>query len=1025
MISIVVDGRNDGHGYNLHKRAAISLNAMAALLAEDGDEIVFVDWNTPDDFPTFPEAIADLLTDRARRRLRVLRVRPALHRRLAFLADTVLLDAVARNVGFRRTDPANRWVLSTTTDMVLVPAEEGTSLSAIAGSLPDGFHGLPRFEVPEALWESLDRLDSTGILAALRAWGPRFHLDEAVRGGAEAVYDNCGDFQLALRADLFAVHGMDERMIVGWQHSDTSLQKRLALLRGGVSPLTGRLRGYHCDHTRQATAVHAAGRLENDWDLFVAPVAVPDLPFQAADWGLPDEPIEEIRLDPRGAAARRAGFAAALEAALPAGGRAPFATDRGHDAFNAATVPVAHVLPFLADHLATLPPDAVVAAAGVNPPLLAGLAAVLRALGRGGRLRVAAGPLQAAGLVAPAAAEIGTATDPAGWREAAAVLLFDFSLPEENGPIAVEEAPPEQQAGLLAVRRLFLDSVAEEKRRLAAEVAAVPRKLVAVNAIHTAFEPLVGNALDAVATPFGTRIRHGHVRGAGGGKPTRAELSAHLAGALRRPAAAAEMSRALGLIAILRRGEPPPSLEPEFGSPVVAALLSWERLPAMAGLAPERLERLRSLAAAARRLRPLATTLPELVRLDPGSAATPAASKLCDSADWDRPAWRRWNGWYTGQDGPTPFHQRNRGIWERVHMVQALDRAGVLRPGARVAVLLAQPDDLYLRLTELGVDVDVLTPWPLEGGTAALEDAWTRRPVLADRDRLRFDFGGLDAPDPAGRRYNAVLVPVSGVLAQGLRSFVRHLAFAQARLAEHGVLVFSAEVALAAVGPHPWFDWSWAAGDGLATVLRQHSRLLMEGPFDGRLSPESLDHWAERNSPRVHGPHLVLIDGGCISTTGVWVCRRRAGEAAVDRDRLLLALQRSMGPLLRRLAVVGAGRRTDGAVALAADSEPGPFLHGTGIALPGGSYRLSLRGTGAPAVEDGREALCVWVGPTGGREPLLLWRGRAGLFRGSWEIVLPLELPDVAAGGLYDLALLGLGGVALRVEAVDLVREDG
>ncbi len=76
MISIVLYGRNDSYGYNLHKRAALSLNCMAEVLTDENDEILFVDYNTPDDFPTFPEAICDTLTDRAKRLLRIIRIRP-------------------------------------------------------------------------------------------------------------------------------------------------------------------------------------------------------------------------------------------------------------------------------------------------------------------------------------------------------------------------------------------------------------------------------------------------------------------------------------------------------------------------------------------------------------------------------------------------------------------------------------------------------------------------------------------------------------------------------------------------------------------------------------------------------------------------------------------------------------------------------------------------------------------------------------------------------------------------------------
>jgi hypothetical protein len=58
MISVVLYGRNDNYGYNLHKRAALSLNCIAEVLTDPSDEILFVDYNTADDFPTFPEGHA-------------------------------------------------------------------------------------------------------------------------------------------------------------------------------------------------------------------------------------------------------------------------------------------------------------------------------------------------------------------------------------------------------------------------------------------------------------------------------------------------------------------------------------------------------------------------------------------------------------------------------------------------------------------------------------------------------------------------------------------------------------------------------------------------------------------------------------------------------------------------------------------------------------------------------------------------------------------------------------------------------
>src|SRR5487761_43825 len=294
MLSIVVYGRNDNHGYNLHKRAAISLNCLAEMLGEPEDELIFVDYNTPDDLPTFPEAIADTLTARARGRLRVLRVRPKAHRRFRQRTHLAALEPVARNVGVRASNPANRWILSTNTDIVLVP-RTAPRLARAIGDLPDGFYHTARFEIPEGLWESFDRADPVGTIAAVQALGVSARLNEVVYGSDPILYDGPGDFQLALRADLFAIDGFDERMILGW-HVDSNLAKRLTLKRGPVASMIDHVFCYHCDHTRQATSTHRRDRVENDPVFFVDQVTRPDLPEQREDWGCAGDDVEEISL---------------------------------------------------------------------------------------------------------------------------------------------------------------------------------------------------------------------------------------------------------------------------------------------------------------------------------------------------------------------------------------------------------------------------------------------------------------------------------------------------------------------------------------------------------------------------------------------------------------------------------------------------------------------------------------------------------------------------------------------------------
>jgi hypothetical protein len=150
MISVVLYGRNDNYGYNLPKRAALSLNCIGEVLTDRTDEILFVDYNTPDDFPTFPEAIRETLTDRARKMLRIFRVRPSIHARFKSKTRLMALEPIARNVAVRRSQPSNRWILSTNTDMIFVLQRLGF-LSEVAKDFDPGIYHAPRIEIPEVL----------------------------------------------------------------------------------------------------------------------------------------------------------------------------------------------------------------------------------------------------------------------------------------------------------------------------------------------------------------------------------------------------------------------------------------------------------------------------------------------------------------------------------------------------------------------------------------------------------------------------------------------------------------------------------------------------------------------------------------------------------------------------------------------------------------------------------------------------------------------------------------------------------
>ena len=260
---------------------------------------------------------------------------------IASKTHLVALEAQSRNVALRRSNPRNRWILYTNTDMLLVPRNEKESLSDILGAMPDGFYQVPRFEIPEMLWEAaFDRRDPVGNLAKLRDWSVRFHLNQVVHNYMPMKYDALGDFQAALREDMFAIHGFDEDMILGW-HCDSNLAARLALYRGRVDTLIDKVFGYHCDHTRVAAANNKGRATKmNDQDRFIWNVATPYVPAQAETWGWPDVEIEEIRLD-RDTAYQR--FTAGLDKAIEPAHRAVHRDQPGMAAVRGSHLrPAAH-----------------------------------------------------------------------------------------------------------------------------------------------------------------------------------------------------------------------------------------------------------------------------------------------------------------------------------------------------------------------------------------------------------------------------------------------------------------------------------------------------------------------------------------------------------------------------------------------------------------------------------------------------------------------------------------------------------
>ncbi len=499
MISIILYGRNDSYGYNLHKRAVISLNCMAEVLRDKDDEILFVDYNTPDDFPTFPEAVYDNLTKQARSRVRVLRVREKIHRRYKDRTHLATIEPVARNVGLRRSNPKNRWILATNTDLIFAPVK-GDSLTEIVRKLPDGFYGAPRIEVPETLWETLDRRDPKACIKAVRSWGSRFHLNEFVYGNDDILFDAPGDFQLMLRSDLFANDGFDEAMISGW-HIDYNISKRLRMIYEQIGDLSDSIVGYHCDHTRQVTPMHKHGGVENSIELFIDSLTRPDIPGQRDSWGCAGDPIEEVSL--KSQPGQR--YIPLLGNIIRQPLKAPLRVAYRAESYNQTTYSPEHLLPFLADLFSSAPRSWSIGWIGVNRRTLDLFSQAWTSLGFLGEI-----------LVQPAVAEQLDLNVRTGVRRAKSVeeinaradaFVFDFttlaggSLAEPEGMI--------DQAFAIDFGTTFRALLAKERQRMAAGDA--PRRFIGLNAIHNDFERVIVADVGAARTPFSLRMRHGFV----------------------------------------------------------------------------------------------------------------------------------------------------------------------------------------------------------------------------------------------------------------------------------------------------------------------------------------------------------------------------------------------------------------------------------------------------------------------------------------------------------------------------------
>jgi hypothetical protein len=685
MLSLVLYGRNDSHGYNLHKRGALSLNCLAEVLSEESDELIFVDYNTPDELPTFPEALADTLTDQAKKRLRILRVRPSYHAQFVGKTRLVALECQSRNIAARRSNPENRWILSTNTDMIFCPKDPRASLSQVIGALEDGFYHLPRFEVPEGFWERLKRDDPQAAIAAMRSHAKNFHMNEVVYGYFDNLYDGPGDFQLFTRQDYFDVHGFDERMIHGW-HADANMARRMKLFRGKVSTAFDNVFGYHCGHTRQATSLHGGGkRIENSQATYIADVTDPYAPWQAETWGAPDWDIEEVRLSAKDH------YFQALKAAVPEPGPAYTEVALSVESYGKVGYDTQHVLPHLCDLLFNLPAGQDIFFFGEDAVMAKGLKAFLDTAGRAPKFMLAEEVLaQQPGL------------------EDFDALRVPFEAAVERASLFVIQHPsygrhPEPQRKMLEWLCYRLLSIIVDAERL--KPANKRRRIIVVNGIHNGLSMQVETGLAPTSMPYSSRLRQGFV-------VDRVPLS------LDQSYVREERELLTACLTGLAAGDPPKGWQ--------AVALQLARIVAQ----PAEREDFGLTDAVAAKLEPMISaavqsaidlTAEPPVAIEQRDGAT---NRLCSGSDWSNHEWIEVERRYFGTE-VTGFLDRSRWVWERISLTTNITRYFPLDrlKTAKLLVIGDEPDIVAALLAHCGYQVVYATVEELAAGKAD-PDAW-------------------------------------------------------------------------------------------------------------------------------------------------------------------------------------------------------------------------------------------------------------------------------------------------------------
>jgi hypothetical protein len=181
-------------------------------------------------------------------------------------------------------------------------------------------------------------------------------------------------------------------------------------------------------------------------------------------------------------------------------------------------------------------------------------------------------------------------------------------------------------------------------------------------------------------------------------------------------------------------------------------------------------------------------------------------------------------------------------------------------------------------------------------------------------------------------------------------------------LLDGGLLVFKAEILAGSAPDATFLDAGLLGQPGLAAQIDGLTGLTLEGGFDARLSPRSVDSvQRDENSGEQRG--LLHRRDGRLSVPSLWFLRKREATSAIGWRRLQGWLMgRLLGDQLPRLRLGARGARDERGHIATIGAGPGRVFFGPYIALPEGRYEAAIAIDAPATVRPARLALDVVAG---------------------------------------------------------------